>query len=80
MSSAFVKEPEGGEAFEDLPDRPISPHPELRHAGGLARIEAELERCTASTRRPRRPTTRRPRAHGARSALLDGAARHARSS
>jgi len=44
MSNAFVKEPEGGEAFEDLPDRPISPHPNFVTPEGLARIEAELER------------------------------------
>jgi transcription elongation GreA/GreB family factor len=44
MSSAFVKEPEGGEAFEDLPDRPISPHPNFVTPEGLARIEAQLER------------------------------------
>ena len=44
MSSAFVKEPEGGEAFEDLPDRPISPHPNFVTPEGLAQIEAELDR------------------------------------
>ncbi|HEX8666569.1 MAG TPA: transcription elongation factor GreA [Beijerinckiaceae bacterium] len=44
MSSAFVKEPEGGEAFEDLPDRPVSPHPNFVTPEGLAFIEAELER------------------------------------
>ena len=44
MSSAFVKEPEGGEAFEDLPDRPISPHPNFVTQEGLALIEAELTR------------------------------------
>lgn len=44
MSRAFVKEPEGGEAFEDLPDRPISPHPNFVTPEGLARIEAELVR------------------------------------
>ncbi len=44
MSSAFVKEPEGGEAFEDLPDRPISPHPNFVTAEGLRLIEAELTR------------------------------------
>jgi transcription elongation GreA/GreB family factor len=42
MSSAFVKEPEGGEAFEALPDRPISPHANLVTPEGLAQIEAEL--------------------------------------
>jgi transcription elongation GreA/GreB family factor len=44
MSRAFVKEEEGGEAFEDLPDRPISPHPNFVTPEGLARIEAELTR------------------------------------
>ena len=44
MSSAFVKEPEGGEAFEDLPDRPISPHANFVTPEGLAQIEAELDR------------------------------------
>ena len=26
MSKAFTKEPEGGDVYDDLPDRPISPH------------------------------------------------------
>jgi transcription elongation GreA/GreB family factor len=42
MSRAFVKEPEGTDAFEDLPDRPVSPHPNFVTADGLAQIEAEL--------------------------------------
>ena len=44
MSRAFVKEPDGGEAFEDLPDRPISEHPNLVTAQGLAQIEETLAR------------------------------------
>jgi transcription elongation GreA/GreB family factor len=44
MSSAFVKEEEGGEAFEDLPDRPISPHTNFVTPDGLAQIEAYLTR------------------------------------
>jgi transcription elongation GreA/GreB family factor len=44
MSRAFVKEEEGGEAFEDLPDRPISPHPNFVTPEGLALLEAELTR------------------------------------
>jgi len=44
MSRAFVKEPDGGEAFEDLPDRPISEHPNLVSSQGLAQIEATLAR------------------------------------
>ncbi len=47
MSIAFVKEPEGGEAFEDLPDRPISPHTNFVTPRGLALMEAELERLHA---------------------------------
>lgn len=44
MSVAFIKEPEGGEAFEDLPDRPLSPHANFVTAEGLAMIEAEVAR------------------------------------
>jgi transcription elongation GreA/GreB family factor len=44
MSRAFVKEPDGGEAFEHLPDRPISPHPNLVTPEGLARIAETLAR------------------------------------
>jgi transcription elongation GreA/GreB family factor len=44
MSRAFVKEPDGGEAFEDLPDRPISEHPNLVTPQGLAQIEDTLAR------------------------------------
>ena len=44
MSQAFVKEPDGDEVFEDLPDRPVSPHPNLVTPEGLALIDAELAR------------------------------------
>ncbi|KQP51280.1 transcription elongation factor [Methylobacterium sp. Leaf399] len=47
MSQAFVREPEGGEAFEDLPDRPISPHTNFVTPEGLAQIEAEVARHQA---------------------------------
>lgn len=43
MSRAFVREPEGGEAFEDLPERTLSPH-HLITPLGLAQMEAEIER------------------------------------
>ena len=43
MSRAFVKESDGAEALE-LPDRPISEHPNLVTPQGLARIEATLTR------------------------------------
>ncbi|GJE28948.1 transcription elongation factor GreA [Methylobacterium organophilum] len=44
MSIAFVREKEGGEAFEDLPDRPLSPHTNFVTREGLAQIEAEVAR------------------------------------
>ena len=43
MSKAFTKEPEGGDVYDDLPDRPISPH-NLVTPKGLELIEAELAR------------------------------------
>lgn len=47
MSRAFVREPEGGEAFEDLPDRPISSDTNFVTPEGLAQIEAEVARLEA---------------------------------
>ena len=47
MTIAFVREKEGGEAFEDLPDRPISPHTNYVTPDGLSRIEAEVARLEA---------------------------------
>ena len=44
MSRAFVKEPDRQDAFEELPERPISPHPNLVTAEGLAQIETEMTR------------------------------------
>jgi len=44
MSRAFVKEPDGDGAVEELPDRPISPHPNVVTPEGLALIEANLAR------------------------------------
>ena len=43
MSKAFTKEPEVGDVYDDLPDRPISPH-NLVTPEGLEMIEAELAR------------------------------------
>src|SRR5688572_27359627 len=44
MSRAFVKEADGSEAFDELPERLVSDHPNLVTAEGLAQIEAEVER------------------------------------
>lgn len=43
MSKAFTKEPESGDVYDDLPDRPVSPH-NLVTPRGLEMIEAELAR------------------------------------
>ncbi|WP_375462843.1 transcription elongation factor GreA [uncultured Methylobacterium sp.] len=47
MSIAFVREKEGGEAFEDLPDRPVSPHTNFVTPAGLEQIESEVARLQA---------------------------------
>ena len=43
MSRAFVKEADGVDAVETLPERPVSEHPNFVTAEGLAMIEAVLE-------------------------------------
>src|SRR5262249_7624432 len=43
MSKAFTKEADPGEVYDDLPDRPVSPH-NLVTRKGLEMIEAELAR------------------------------------
>lgn len=48
MSRAFVKEAGETEVFEAMPDRPVSPHPNLVTPEGLAQIEAELARWQAA--------------------------------
>jgi transcription elongation GreA/GreB family factor len=45
MSRAFVKEQDGVDPVEELPDRPISPHPNLVTPAGLAQIEAAVEQA-----------------------------------
>ncbi len=47
MSRAFVRDDDGGEGVEALPDRLISDHPNLVTAEGLAQIEAEIEHLSA---------------------------------
>jgi transcription elongation GreA/GreB family factor len=42
MSRAFVKEADGTETFEDLPDRPVSAHPNIVTPEGLAQIDDTL--------------------------------------
>src|SRR5262245_62633981 len=45
MSRAFVKEQDGADRSEELPDRPISPYPNFVTVEGLAQIEAALEQA-----------------------------------
>jgi transcription elongation GreA/GreB family factor len=47
MSVAFTREEDYEAQAADLPDRPISPHPNLVTASGLAAIEAELAAARA---------------------------------
>lgn len=44
MSRAFVKERDQAQGVAELPDRPISPHPNLVTAEGLAALDAEYAR------------------------------------
>ena len=48
MSVAFTKEEDYESTAADLPDRPISPHPNLVTAQGLALIEAALVEARAA--------------------------------
>ena len=55
MSRAFVKDDDNGGGIEPLPDRPISPHPNVVTPAGLAAIERQLaelhERHAAADRK-----------------------------
>lgn len=48
MSVAFTREEDLEATAADLPDRPISPHPNLVTAKGLAEIERELAEAKAA--------------------------------
>ena len=48
MSVAFTKEGDAESVAADLPDRPISPHPNLVTTEGLAAIEAALASARAA--------------------------------
>ncbi len=48
MSVAFTREEDLEATAADLPDRPISPHPNLVTPKGLATIEAELDAARAA--------------------------------
>ena len=48
MSVAFTREEDLEATAADLPDRPVSPHPNLVTASGLSQIEAELNAARAA--------------------------------
>lgn len=48
MSRAFVKDDDGGQGNEDLPDRLISEFPNYVTSEGLAQIDAEVKRLNAA--------------------------------
>lgn len=48
MSVAFTKEGDSEATAADLPDRPISPHPNLVTAAGLAALDAGLAQARAA--------------------------------
>ncbi len=48
MSVAFTKEGDAEATAADLPDRPISPHPNLVTAEGLAALDAAYENARAA--------------------------------
>jgi transcription elongation GreA/GreB family factor len=51
MSRAFIKEPDGEDAVAELPERPISTHPNLVTAEGLARLQQEHAAAQAASDR-----------------------------
>ncbi len=50
MSVAFTKEQDYEATAADLPDRPVSSHPNLVTPEGLAQLDAELEAAQAASR------------------------------
>ena len=48
MSVAFTKDQDGEAAAADLPDRPVSPHPNLVTAEGLAQLDEGLSKARAA--------------------------------
>lgn len=47
MSRAFTKEPDGDSTIDDLPEIPISPHPNIVTASGFQKIENRISELQA---------------------------------
>jgi transcription elongation GreA/GreB family factor len=54
MSRAFVRETDGAEVPQDLPERPISAHPNFVTARGLQQIEDHIRELEAAREEPKR--------------------------
>jgi transcription elongation GreA/GreB family factor len=54
MSRAFVRENDGAEVPQDLPERPVSSHPNFVTARGLQQIEARIRELEAAREEPKR--------------------------
>lgn len=50
MSRAFVKESDGDQPGDELPERPQSPHPNYVTAAGLKALESQLEKLQKERR------------------------------
>ena len=51
MSRAFVKEPDGDEVADDLPERKISPHPNYVTPRGQQLLQEQLQHAEAEQQR-----------------------------
>lgn len=55
MSRAFVREDDGGaEVPQDVPERPVSSHPNFVTARGLQQIESQIDELEAAREAPKR--------------------------
>ena len=54
MSRAFVRETDGAEVPQDLPERPVSSHPNFVTARGLQQIESRIHELEAAREAPKR--------------------------
>ena len=54
MSRAFVRENDGAEVPQDVPERPVSSHPNFVTARGLQQIETRIHELAAAREAPKR--------------------------
>jgi transcription elongation GreA/GreB family factor len=54
MSRAFVRENDGAEVPQDVPERPVSSHPNFVSARGLQQIEERIRELEAAREAPKR--------------------------